>query len=392
MILVGSDWGWTEQETLDRQKFSDYIPQALALIASRQGTTQFNHGDRQNHADKADANPVDRLNKLDRSDLTGNLALTDPLWGWKDPRTTLMLDFWHELMPQARYLLVYRSPWDVADSILRLNSHIFSLHPDYALRAWHYYNQHLLNFYHRHQDQCILINVNAALQTPLRWLELLQSRLQIKINANQAIEKVNAVFDPKIFRSLDLSHPTHPTVQLIAQVYPEAVDLLSQLDQAADLPSNITGSDHFVGFRGATNLDHDRLNPDTNGQGDAAHYAPNFSKPGDRFSIIKSALLLHLQILQAQTAQQQSQREIEQIEQSLKIEAEPKPQLQELDSLQDLSDRQAQKLAELAKHQAKQAATITQLREQIASMESSKFWRLRQIWFRFKAAIGMRIN
>ena len=31
-----------------------------------------------------------------------------PLWGWKDPRTTLFLDFWSDLLPDAKYILLYR--------------------------------------------------------------------------------------------------------------------------------------------------------------------------------------------------------------------------------------------------------------------------------------------
>ncbi|MDP4350266.1 hypothetical protein QSG17_25820, partial [Escherichia coli] len=42
-------------------------------------------------------------------------------WGWKDPRTTLFLDFWSEFLPDARYLLVFRRPWEVVDSLFRRN-------------------------------------------------------------------------------------------------------------------------------------------------------------------------------------------------------------------------------------------------------------------------------
>ncbi|MEY2832560.1 MAG: hypothetical protein RLZZ574_1818, partial [Cyanobacteriota bacterium] len=41
------------------------------------------------------------------------------IWGWQDPRTTLFLDFWAQLIPEAKYVFVYRSPWEVVDSLFR---------------------------------------------------------------------------------------------------------------------------------------------------------------------------------------------------------------------------------------------------------------------------------
>ncbi|HEY8019943.1 MAG TPA: hypothetical protein VIH93_02510, partial [Thermoanaerobaculia bacterium] len=77
------DWGWTESERFDRQRFAPFCDPARALLARR--------------------------------------AAAGGPWGWKDPRTTLALDFWDELTGgAARYLLVYRVPWDVADSMQRL--------------------------------------------------------------------------------------------------------------------------------------------------------------------------------------------------------------------------------------------------------------------------------
>src|SRR5262245_18659541 len=53
------DWGWTESESLDKTRFKQFQPEASALIASR--------------SERSSA------------------------WGWKDPRTTVLLDFWDEL-------------------------------------------------------------------------------------------------------------------------------------------------------------------------------------------------------------------------------------------------------------------------------------------------------
>jgi hypothetical protein len=41
------------------------------------------------------------------------------LWGWKDPRTTITLPFWKQLVPDARYVICVRNPADAISSIQR---------------------------------------------------------------------------------------------------------------------------------------------------------------------------------------------------------------------------------------------------------------------------------
>lgn len=40
-----------------------------------------------------------------------------PRWGWKDPRTSVLLPFWQALLPRMRYVLCVREPADVAASV-----------------------------------------------------------------------------------------------------------------------------------------------------------------------------------------------------------------------------------------------------------------------------------
>lgn len=40
-------------------------------------------------------------------------------WGWKEPRTNIFLDFYRDFLPEANYLVLYRKPEIVVDSLLR---------------------------------------------------------------------------------------------------------------------------------------------------------------------------------------------------------------------------------------------------------------------------------
>ena len=45
----------------------------------------------------------------------------DSPWGWKEPRTTLLLEFWKSLIPNLRFVICVRNPIDVAGSLANRN-------------------------------------------------------------------------------------------------------------------------------------------------------------------------------------------------------------------------------------------------------------------------------
>ncbi|PLS69389.1 MAG: sulfotransferase family protein [Cyanobacteria bacterium M5B4] len=179
------DWGWTVHETLNPQLFERYSNQAEELLQKYKN------------------------NKT--------------LWGWKDPRTTLMLDFWHNLIPHARYLFLFRYPWDVADSIKRLNAPIFTDHPEYILPIWRYYNQKLIDFYQQCPDKCILFCVNH-LDRFGELIRLCQTKLNLSLPSFKA-EIIQATYDRDLFHQL-------PPDQTIDDA---TAHILWQLQEAADI-------------------------------------------------------------------------------------------------------------------------------------------------------------
>jgi O-antigen biosynthesis protein len=63
------------------------------------------------------------------------------LWGWKDPRNSLTLPFWQELLPGLKTLVIVRNPLEVAHSMRERNGTSYSL----GLRLWEIYNRRLMD-------------------------------------------------------------------------------------------------------------------------------------------------------------------------------------------------------------------------------------------------------
>ena len=63
-----------------------------------------------------------------------------PIWGWKDPRNSLTLPFWEDLLPGLKTLIIVRNPLEVAYSMRKRNGTSYA----FGLRLWEIYNRRLI--------------------------------------------------------------------------------------------------------------------------------------------------------------------------------------------------------------------------------------------------------
>lgn len=146
------------------------------------------------------------------------------LWGWKDPRTCLFLDFWHGLLPDPFYVFLYRHPVEVALSLLRRKQGW--LDPGNATRAWSVYNTRILDFYHSHRDRCLLWSTSGLARAIGPAFAALAQRLGVDLRH----EGLQELFHPDELR-LGLRLPELDW----SAVIPDSMDLYSRLDKAADI-------------------------------------------------------------------------------------------------------------------------------------------------------------
>jgi len=63
------------------------------------------------------------------------------VWGWKDPRNSLTLPFWQDLLPGLKTLIIVRNPLEVAYSMRERNGTSYA----FGLRLWEIYNRRLVD-------------------------------------------------------------------------------------------------------------------------------------------------------------------------------------------------------------------------------------------------------
>ena len=161
-----------------------------------------------------------------------------PCWGWKDPRTALFLGFWHQQLPDARYLFVYRHPLAVLLSLLRRGEFDGSSNLAAGLAAWQVYNACLRAFYDQHADRCLLVHIDALVGKFPRFCQLLEQKLGLKL------ELAPGAFE-RVFHAGDLRRfvPSREISEVFVRLCPKQSALYEELQRRADLPSNARGEE-----------------------------------------------------------------------------------------------------------------------------------------------------
>jgi len=146
-------------------------------------------------------------------------------WGWKDPRSTLFLDFWRDLVPEARFLLLFRAPWEVVDSLFRRGDPVFHQKPSHAIKVWLNYNRAVIDFYDRFPEQCLLVESHAAAVAPHRLTEAIAAKFGDHFGTPMNL------FDKALF----LDDTTLHQRSVMGHFFPEALEMYAELRKRASL-------------------------------------------------------------------------------------------------------------------------------------------------------------
>ena len=155
-----------------------------------------------------------------------------PLWGWKDPRTAFVLDFWREELPQAHFIFLYRDPVEVFLS--QLKSHEWTDDPATIVDAWVAYNDHVLKFYTCYPRQSMLCNIHGLLQNISTFEALIGSKFGLSARIAQELYYAESLHRLAI---------PQPILTFLARRFPDMMTLYEKLQQAADIPAAETAAE-----------------------------------------------------------------------------------------------------------------------------------------------------
>ncbi|MEM1369622.1 MAG: sulfotransferase [Cyanobacteria bacterium P01_H01_bin.15] len=147
------------------------------------------------------------------------------LWGWKDPRTTLFVEFWRRLLPQARFIFLFRPPWEVIDSLFRRGDEEFRANPVAALETWDAYNRIVLDFCRCYPQQSLLFNIHGLSAQP----QLLSETMFTVFGVELSLPNADLYEAPLLHRFADNS----PYIHLFRRNFPDVVALYQALNALA---------------------------------------------------------------------------------------------------------------------------------------------------------------
>jgi len=330
-------------------------------------------------------------------------------WGWKEPRTTLFLNFWDSLLPKGKFLFIYRSPWEVLDSLFRRGNDTFCYHPEFALKTWMDYNQKILDFYRHQPERCLLFNISQVTQNFSAVIEAIQQKLGIELHSPAA-----DLYDPSL---LQQSSPYSQRQMLIQNYFPEAFALYGQLNVTSGFIDRWEHDDGMVAQSSTTStswLLQDWL--------DLRHLERNSQHALKEVHQQQQSIQAQLEQQQVEyqnllACSKELEQELEQVNHSLEeqLQRSQEEQLQRSQYTEQLKYRLEQvhaeftaaheqleqqgqarvekvrsRLAEKKEIIQRKNELLQQSYERIAAVESSKFWKLRSAWFRFKGIFGIR--
>jgi len=134
-------------------------------------------------------------------DLVARRSARNVAWGWKDPRSTLFLETWKQLVPELKTLLLWRPCLDVVASLLsraaRSTEEVFHIGAVEAVRAWIHHNRLVLDYARAHANETLVCSVPRLLAHGDAVAGILRDRWSL------ALEGVTfgSVVDPSLYRS-----------------------------------------------------------------------------------------------------------------------------------------------------------------------------------------------
>ncbi len=148
------------------------------------------------------------------------------LWGWKDPRTLLFIDFWLGLLPHAKLIVPIRHPLENFFSYLKRIRTLAVLNPSVFFPAYARQSRRLLEVAKRHAPRVYVVDAQTAYRQP----QLLWKQLSAFLEAEPGDRPSYPVFHEDEFSRLRV---TERACDVFAKQFPETARAFQELNEMA---------------------------------------------------------------------------------------------------------------------------------------------------------------
>ena len=148
------------------------------------------------------------------------------LWGWADPCTSLFLEFWKTQIPDAKFILIYDSPWSILNRYYEECGTISDENLGKLMGLWSQYNQSISVFCTMHAQDCLLASFDSVYYEPEAYLQEIKTRFTPSITESSISRELIIQFKNEIYEENRLRH-------FITHRYPEAIALYETLNKQA---------------------------------------------------------------------------------------------------------------------------------------------------------------
>jgi len=152
--------------------------------------------------------------------LIESMEANDP-WGWKDPRNSLNLSFWKELIPDLKVIVCLRNPLEVAMSLQKRGNNSYS----FSFNLWYVYNKKILE--NIEKDRMIITHYDSFFINPVYEIKRLLNFSELNIDDDKIVQACSSI-------SGNLRHHFYSEIELSeAGASKEILELYNEMCRAS---------------------------------------------------------------------------------------------------------------------------------------------------------------
>lgn len=137
--------------------------------------------------DRTDGLVFSNQEKMQLAEIVNQRAGKTKVWGWKEPRASLFLNEWKEMVPDIKTILLWRSCDLVVDSLIRRSNRAKSEPTFYiscreAVKNWKIYNTKIYDYHKNNSQQSIMVNIDFLLRNSCNIMREVNRKFDLQLS------------------------------------------------------------------------------------------------------------------------------------------------------------------------------------------------------------------